>query len=88
MGRNSIDNGKIQIYTQNERYLFKINDNRDPIEVLESALTVKIKKDEGNIIVMGNFYNNVQKGKLKNIMKILKMKEIILDEHSNNPLAT
>ena len=56
------------VYSQHERYLAKNRDKRDPLVALDEDLTKTIQEHQEkgeNIILMGDFNNNVRKVRIK-----------------------
>ena len=56
------------VYSQHKRYLAKNRDKRDPLVALDEDLikTIQEHQEKGeNIILMGNFNNDVRKGRIK-----------------------
>ena len=79
------------VYSQHKRYLAKNRDKRDPLVALDEDLikTIWEHQEKGeNIILMGDFNNNVRKGRIKKITTQLQLSETIIKRHGNNPPAT
>ena len=78
--------GSESVYSQQERILPKLKDNRDPILAFDEDLEIEIQNAYNRkeaVIILIDANDNVRKGKVTKRLEKKHLKEIILKNHGN-----